>query len=214
MNRMVTWHFDFAMECLPLVLQAALLLGYAHSNYLFFVNKAIAGVLIGFTSFGLLFYLLIVSAVTLSYNCPFQTPLSLILPFLIVSTTNTSLKRTRKWLKVIFSRKKGLSRPKSGVPYGFGGFGTFDGANLEHIEFPMANTADQPTPLFNKEADWDGYVLGSNSIAWMFEMSMDTDVIMAIMRFIPEVVWYAGIRTTPLERLYDTVLECFDRSSG
>jgi len=48
----------------------------------------------------------------------------------------------------------------------------------------------------------------------MFEMSMDTDIIMAIMRFVPEVVWHASIRTTPLERLYDTVLECFDRSSG
>jgi len=85
---------------------------------------------------------------------------------------------------------------------------------MEHIELPMANIVDQPTPLFNKETDWDGYVLDSNCIAWMFEMSMDTDVIMVIMRFIPEVVWYAGIRTTSLERLYDTVLECFDRSSG
>ena len=45
MNGMVTWHFDFVMECLPLMLQAALLLlGYALSNYLFFINKAIAGV--------------------------------------------------------------------------------------------------------------------------------------------------------------------------
>ena len=57
-------------------------------------------------------------------------------------------------------------------------------------------------------------MLDSNCIAWMFEMSMDSDVIMAIMRFIPEVVWHAGIQTIPLERLYDTVVECFDRSSG
>ena len=47
----------------PLMLQAALLLlGYALSNYLFFINKVVASVLIGFTSFGLLFYLLIISA--------------------------------------------------------------------------------------------------------------------------------------------------------
>ena len=161
--------------------------------------------------------MLIVSAATLSYNCPFQTPASLILRFLIRFDDEHKkyLKRTRKWFKDIFSRKKkGLSRPKSGGPYGFGRFGTFDGAGMEHIELPMANIVDQPTPLFNKETDWDGYVLDSNCIAWMFEMSMDTDVIMVIMRFIPEVVWYAGIRTTSLERLYDTVLECFDRSSG
>jgi hypothetical protein len=78
----------------------------------------------------------------------------------------------------------------------------------------MAGAANQPPPLFNKETDWNGYVLDSNCIAWMFEMSMDADVIMAIMRFIPEVVWHAGIRVTPLERLYDTVLKCFNRSSG
>jgi len=44
-------------------------------------------------------------------------------------------------------------------------------------------------------------------------MSMGTDVIMAMMRFIPEVVWYAGIRTTPLEGLYDTVIKYFGQSS-
>jgi len=63
------------------------------------------------------------------------------------------LKRAKKWFKVIFTRKKGLPRPKPGGPYGFGRFWTFDGAGLEHIELPMANTADQPTPLFNKETD-------------------------------------------------------------
>jgi len=91
------------------------------------------------------------------------------------------LKRTRKWFKVIFSRKKGLSRPKSGGPHGFGRFGTVDGASPEHIELPITNTADQQTPLFNKETNLDGYVLDSNCITWVFGMSMDPDVIVAIM---------------------------------
>src|ERR1700753_382225 len=78
-----TWHFDLIMECLPLLLQAALLLfSYALAIYLPTINKTIAAVAIAFTSFGLLFYFLIVSAATLSYNCPFQTPLSLTLRFL------------------------------------------------------------------------------------------------------------------------------------
>ena len=80
MDGMVTWRFGLVMECLPLMLQAALLLlGYALSDYLLSINKVVASVIIGFTAFGLLFYLLIVSAATLSYTCPFQTPLSLIL---------------------------------------------------------------------------------------------------------------------------------------
>ena len=219
MNGMVTWHFDLVMECLPLMLQAALLLlGYALSNYLFFINRVVASVLIGFTSFGLLFYLLIISAATLSYNCPFQTPASLILRYLIRFDNDHRkyLKRSGKWLKSLFSqRKKKRPRPKAIGPYSLGRFGTFDGGSTgDHIELAMADKSELPTPLFNKETDWHGFVLDSNCIAWMFQMSMDADVIMAIMRFIPEVVWHAGIRTIPLERLYDTVLECFDRSSG
>jgi len=57
-------------------------------------------------------------------------------------------------------------------------------------------------------------VLDSDCIALMFELPMDIDVTMTITRFIPEIVWHAGIRAIPLERLYDTLLECFDRSSG
>ena len=69
-----------------------------------------------------------------------------------------------------------------------GRFGTFDrGSGGNHIELPMANTSEPPTPLMNKETDWHGLVLDSNYIARIFEMLMDSDVIMAIMKFIPEV---------------------------
>ena len=217
MDGMVTWHFDLVMECPPLILHAALLLlGYALSNYLFSINQTVASAVIGFTSFGLLFYFLIVSAATLSYNCPFQTPLSLILRSMIRfdNKHRKHLDRTREW----FGRPSPggeKPRPKVGTPYGLGSFGTsYEGSLDDHIELPMACPSKQPPPLFNEETDWGGYVLDSNCTAWMFEMSMDADVIMAIMKFTPEVVWHADIRTTPLERLYDTVLECFDRSSG
>ena len=82
MSGMVTWPFNLVMECLPLMLQAALLFGYAISNYLSFVNETVASVVIWITAFGLLFYLLIAYAATLSYSCPFQTH-SLTLCFLI-----------------------------------------------------------------------------------------------------------------------------------
>ena len=217
MSGMVTWHFDLVMEFLPLMLQAALLLlGYALSEYLYSVDKVIASVVIGFTAFGLLFYLLIVSAATLSYNCPFQTPASLILLFLIRFDDGHKkyLKRSRKWLGRVF-RKKKRPRPEPDGPYDLGKFGLFTGSSLgDHIELPMANPPDQPSSLFDEKTDWDGYVLDSKCIAWMFKMSMDSDVIMAIMKFIPDIVWHAGIRTIPLERLYDTVLECFDHSTG
>jgi hypothetical protein len=216
MNGMDTWRFDLVMESVPLILQAALLLlGYALSDYLFFIDKVVASVIIGFAAFGLLFYLLIASAAALSYNCPFQTPFSLIIHYLVRrdSKRKKYFKRIRKRFNSIFSNMKwkwprpeycGLGPPRADDGNTFGG----------HLVVPMANQSVQPPPLFNEDTDWEDYVLDSDCIAWMYEMSMDTDVIMAILRFIPEIVWHAGIRTTPLERLYDTLVECFDRSSG
>jgi hypothetical protein len=56
------------------MIQATLLLGCGLSNYLYFVERAVASVVVGFISFGLLFYLVITSAATLSYNCPNASP--------------------------------------------------------------------------------------------------------------------------------------------
>jgi len=207
MDGMVNWHFDLVMESLPLMLQAALLLlGYALSEYLFSINKTVAGVLIGFTTAGLLFYLLIVSAATLSYNCPFQTPLSRILRFLIHFDSG----HKRYLDRIFFHKKRNRRRPKSGGPHGRRGDRGHPG---DHIMVPMANVPETD-PLFNKEIELDDFVLDSKCITWMFNASIDADATIAIMRFIPEIVWHADIRTTPLERIYDTVLERIDRSSG
>ena len=221
MNGMVTWHFDLVMECLPLMLQAALLLlGYALSNCLFTINNVVAGVAVGFTTFGLLFYLLIVSAATLSYNCPFQTPLSIIIRFMIRFDDEHKkyLRRTRKWFGHTFSFSKKNPGLKSAGPYTLGGFNALDAGRIRnHIELAVASAADQRAPLFNEETGWDGYVLDSNCITWMFEISeisMDADVVLPIVGFIPEIVWHAGIQATPLEMVYDILLECFDHSSG
>ena len=81
----------------------------------------------------------------------------------------------------------------------------------DHVELPMTN-GPPPAPLFVRETDLEEYVLDSKCIARMFQMSIDADT--SIMRFIPEIVWHAGIQTTPLEKLYDTMLECFDQLSG
>ena len=98
-NGMVTWRFDHIMECMLLVLQAAPL-GYALSDYLFFINKVAASVIIVSPSFSLLFYLATVSVATLSYGCPFRTPFFSVLCSLVRFDDKRKkyLKRTRKWL--------------------------------------------------------------------------------------------------------------------
>ena len=80
----------------------------------------------------------------------------------------------------------------------------------------LGRSHHKPTPLGKETrlAPGDGCVSDSNCIAWMFDKSTDENDALDIIKFIPEVVWHPGIPTTPLERLYDTVLECFDFSSG
>ena len=75
LNGIVAWYFDNVMESLPLMLQAALLLlGCALSRYLWEIDTMIASVVLGVTSFGVIFYLFIVVAGSTSVSCPYQTP--------------------------------------------------------------------------------------------------------------------------------------------
>ena len=75
LDGMVVWYFDHVMDLLPLTLQAALLLlGCALSRYLWDINVIVASVVLGVTSFGVIFYLFVVIAGTASESCPYQTP--------------------------------------------------------------------------------------------------------------------------------------------
>jgi len=212
MDGMMNWKFGLVMECLPLMLQAALLLlGYSLSNYLFFINRVVAGVVIGFLTFGLLFYLLIVSAATLSFNCPFQTPLSLILRFFIRFDNQRGryLKRSKKWFGYILTRMtKSQQRQRSGDPGCLGMFGVCHRSGLgEHVELDVTNSH----PLFER-VDWDGYQADSDCVAWMFEIPMDIAVTVTLAGFIPEITWNADTPAIPLERLRDALFNCFDHS--
>ena len=214
-NGMTRWHFNLVMEFLPLMLQfALLLLGYALSDYLLTIDNLIAWVVAGFTASGVFFYTFIVIAAILSYDCPFQTPFSLLVHFIIRFDNKHKkyLENSRRWFRRTFKKRR---RSKSGEPKPPDGSDTPDADNpRDHIELTMVGSPNDSPASFKKETDWDGFVLDANCIAWMFKMSMDEDVILHIMKFIPEIIWHNGVQTVPLEKLYDTVLECFDNSSG
>jgi len=192
MDGMDTWCFNLIVDCLPLLLHASLLLlGGGLSNYLFFLNQTVAGVVIGSTFFCLLFYFASSAAAVISEHCPFQTPLSLTLRYL------TRRLVPKAWREDKSRRKPRPSRPRA--------------KTTDHIVLPMWTLAADPDPLFgHREIDWDGYVVYSNCITWMFEKPIDHDTVMAIIGFIPEIVWHNGIKTIPLERIYANLLECFD----
>ena len=196
---MSSWRFKFIMESLPLMLQAALLLlGYALSNCLYTIDKAVAAAINGFTAAGLLFY-------GAFYNYPFRTLISLIVR-LIIRLVGGHLEGCVGWFRRVFSQVKKWLRPNHSQ-----NLNTVDG--WDHTKLVRAGLFNDSPVLLGGGADWDSYVLDANCIAWMFEVSTDADVTLDIIKFIPEIVWHPGIRTTPLERLYDTVVECFDFSS-
>ena len=83
LDGIITWYFDSVMESLPVMLQVALLLlGCALSRYLWEISMTIASVVLGVTSFGLLFYLFILVVGTAWESCPYQTPGSHFLRYL------------------------------------------------------------------------------------------------------------------------------------
>ena len=84
LDGIVAWYFNSVMESLPLMLQVALLLlGCALSRYLWEISITIASVVIGVTSFGVLFYIFIVVAGAVSEGCPYQTPGSQAICYLV-----------------------------------------------------------------------------------------------------------------------------------
>ena len=84
LDGIVAWYFNSVMESLPLMLQVALLLlGCALSRYLWEISITIASVVLGVTSFGVLFYVFIVIAGAVSEGCPYQTPGSQAIRYLV-----------------------------------------------------------------------------------------------------------------------------------
>ena len=86
------WPFRLFIDSLPIMLQIALLLlACGLSRYVWSVDTSVARVVISFTALGILFYIWIVVAGTSSYECPFQTPVSIALRDLRDSATTRRL---------------------------------------------------------------------------------------------------------------------------
>ena len=74
------WPFHLIVESLPVMLQIALLLlAGGLCNYMGSINTSVAYTLVTITGFGVLFYVGVVIAGASSYECPFQTPGSVLL---------------------------------------------------------------------------------------------------------------------------------------
>ncbi|KAJ7763488.1 hypothetical protein B0H16DRAFT_1527989, partial [Mycena metata] len=73
------WNFDLAMQMFPLLQFALLLFAIGLSTYLWTINHAIAGLVLGLTALGCILYTTMVVSAMKSADSPFQTPLTRLL---------------------------------------------------------------------------------------------------------------------------------------
>ena len=218
LNAIETWKFRLVMQSLPLILQCALvLLGFALSRYLWGINRSVSSVVIGFTSFGFLFYLLLVTVSIFSFDCPFQTPFSLAIRFVIDLAIGywRSVRQT-------FGPKQQPPQPRTpgdrrDFPFSVKTVGREDESEASTTAFPciapdVIQTPGPIAPLFVQEEGVKEDILDARCITRMFVMSTDPDLSALTMDFIPEIIWHSGIKDVPLKHIHDTLIDCFNFS--
>ena len=76
----------------------------------------------------------------------------------------------------------------------------------------IAHADPTPVPLFTKgDLDWEGFILDSRLLEWMSSISTDTEIAIAVLRFIPEIIWHSDVENLPsINDLYEFILSSFD----
>ena len=209
------------VESLPVMLQLALLLfGIALTVYFWDLDVSVAEVLLVVTSVGLAFYGCVTIASTVWGDCPFKTPLSVILlkipgwarkcvalaPVWLRRKAMTFLSRIRRPKKHTYLRDflKRVFGPPDGTPP------QVPHEDPSHVDDPM--TLSNPVfwrrnPIFDPPIQQD---LGASAAFWLLENSTDFPVSTAVAAAFSKFQWPSNYRSlTALIRLRDTYVECF-----
>ena len=222
------WGFHLIMESLPVMLQFALLLfGIALTVYLWDLNVPIAEVVLVVTSAGFAFYAFIAVAATIWRDCPFQTPLSVLLPKALPCAKEfTALVRVwlRHWLRpraimllhhrIKQSKKHGNLANFLGRVFDISPGETTSSAppteDVSSIDYQM--TLSNPAfwrqdPLFTLPVPKD---ISASAGFWLLENSTDFSAATAFAAVFSQFQWPSHHpSTTALIRLRDTYVECF-----
>ena len=195
------WHFHLAIESLPVMLQVSLLLlGCALSQYLWTINRTVAGVVVAVTLFGLTSYVFLTLAATLYYDCPYQTPPSIIIRTAIKYLTRSedkfahSLRSLSALLPSIRNLRQILLSIRSAVLTALENFGHVPSGITEPEHIPLAAVVAPPTGIFGGiSIDLEVCKADVRCISWVLESTTDTDVIFSTVRFAADMIWYPEI---------------------
>ena len=199
------WHFFLVIEGLPVMLQfALLLLGSALSRYLWTISPTVAEFIIAFTLLGVTAYIFFTLAGTSSYNCPYQTPLSILIRVSIkfIGQSNSAFARL---LRIFMTSLSGAySRCVKNIrgilrclrSAGQGVTGSSDHTAVPPWKFPEIPLAVVATPvrIFEEvHVDWDGCKADTRCLVWLLHSTTDIDVIYSTVRFAADTIWYPEI---------------------
>ena len=184
LNGVYRWRFNIVMHLAPLTIQCSLaLLGSALLRYLWEFDHMVSSVVIAFTSSGFALYIAFVAASLVSFDCPFQTSLSLLIHY-IKHKVRPQLSRWQR-------KNSGRVSDKLGA--------ALFGPTLPQVMAP-------PRSL-NLHA---GYNLDAHCITRMLVLSNDEDTIRITLEFAQDITWHAGIKRAPLAEIYGILISCFD----
>jgi len=196
LDGMQRWYFHIIMEGLPVMLQIALvLLGCALSQYLWTINRVVAGVIIAVTLFGFGFHFIVTIAAAVSYDCPFQTPPSIAIRALAsyVSRDHPSLGPSLR--SFVFRVLYTIRLPITWSLSLFHLLSTPIITVQTHLtpEIPLAVVAE-PTRIFD-DTHIDRVTHGADArcVAWVLYSTTDYDVILSSVRFSADIIWYPTI---------------------
>jgi hypothetical protein len=215
------------MDFLPVMLQSALFLSsIGIVVYLWDLDISIAEVVLAITSFGSGFYACITMAATVWRDCPFQTPLSVLLPKVLgwAKAFAVPFRSGRWWKRRIISflrlvgllerrrRRRLTDSPGRAFKISAGGVTTPGpaGEGTATTDYPMklSNPAFwRDDPLFTSPTPKD---TAASAGFWLLENSTDFSVAAAVAAVFSKVQLPSHHHPfTALIRLRDTYLECF-----
>ena len=195
------WHFRLAIESLPVMLQLALLLlGCALSKYLWTISRTVAGVVVAVTLFGVTSYVFLTLTAALYYNCPYQTPPSILTRTIIRYLTRNDIISThspRSPVEPLPSTKiigRILGRLRSEVYNMLATLGCVS-AVAEGAEYiPLAVIVAPHARIFEDiSIDREICRADARCVSWILDSTTDTDVIFSTVRFAADMIWYLEI---------------------
>ena len=218
LDGIITWYFEHVLECLPLMLQVALLLlGCALSRYLWEINTAVASVVIGVTSLGMVFYFFIIVAGVTSDGCPYQTPwTNIILRLLHLYTKHSKLYSGPSSLQEI--RLIVLNYPIFLLyAFAFDVFQLGQGIFRLLIVSPARGVRSwlfRTSPVSEQALDYQETKLDLRCISWTLRTSLDKTINLLTFNFLKTILATPDFNPDIVVDCFDVFSNCFTQHNG